>query len=76
MTEMPIELVANSIVLALREPFNIFGNIVHVSGSLGLITYPEGAEDSENLLKGADEAMYQAKQSGKNCYRVYQDNHG
>ena len=37
----------------------------HITASLGLATFPSHAEDKENLLKMADEALYQAKNSGK-----------
>jgi diguanylate cyclase (GGDEF)-like protein/PAS domain S-box-containing protein len=67
-----LERVASSIVLALRETFFIHGKEVHVSGSLGLITYPDDASDSDTLIRGADKAMYKAKQSGKNCFRFYE----
>ncbi len=56
---------------ALAEPYRIQGAEVHVSPSMGIARYPTDALDSEELLARADEAMYQAKQSGRNAYRFF-----
>jgi diguanylate cyclase (GGDEF)-like protein/PAS domain S-box-containing protein len=68
-----LELVATSIVNALREPFNILGSLVHITGSLGLTIYPDEATSAEKLVNIADQAMYEAKQAGKNCYRWFSE---
>ena len=44
---------------------------LYVSGSIGIATYPQDGEDVELLLDHADQAMYQAKQAGKNAYACY-----
>jgi diguanylate cyclase (GGDEF)-like protein/PAS domain S-box-containing protein len=41
---------------------------LHVTGSIGLSTYPEDGEDADTLIKNADAAMYQAKGMGRNNY--------
>jgi diguanylate cyclase (GGDEF)-like protein/PAS domain S-box-containing protein len=41
---------------------------LHVTGSIGLTTYPEDGEVAETLIKNADAAMYQAKGMGRNKY--------
>jgi diguanylate cyclase (GGDEF)-like protein len=38
--------------------------------SIGGSTYPERRQDAESLLSQADAAMYEAKQHGRNRYRV------
>jgi diguanylate cyclase (GGDEF)-like protein/PAS domain S-box-containing protein len=50
-------------------PFD--GQSLRISSSLGIALYPEHARDSEYLVAFADAAMYQAKHSGKNTWRVY-----
>src|SRR5204863_2150438 len=40
---------------------------VRVSISAGIATFPDHAADDESLLNAADQALYQAKRSGKNC---------
>ncbi|MDD2343609.1 MAG: GGDEF domain-containing protein, partial [Tolumonas sp.] len=43
-----------------------------VSASIGLAFYPQlGNIQAEQLLSQADQAMYQAKQAGKNRYHIY-----
>ena len=41
------------------------------SGSMGLALYPQDGLDPESLLKHADDAMYRAKQQGRNNYQLY-----
>lgn len=43
---------------------------VKVSGSIGISRYPENGSDLDTLYAKADEALYEAKHAGKNCYRV------
>ena len=45
---------------------------IQVSASLGISFYPQSEEiDPDQLLRQADQAMYQAKISGKNCYHIF-----
>jgi diguanylate cyclase (GGDEF)-like protein/PAS domain S-box-containing protein len=64
---------ANEIILALLEPFELKGQRCCVGGSIGISLYPQDSLDSESLIKQADEAMYLAKQSGRNTYRFHRD---
>ncbi len=43
---------------------------VKVSGSIGISRYPENGSDLDTLYAKADEALYEAKHAGKNCFRV------
>jgi len=65
------ERVARKILEEVRRPFQIEGNEIHVSGSLGLALHPEDGLDAETLLKNADAAMYHAKELGRNAYRLF-----
>jgi diguanylate cyclase (GGDEF)-like protein len=52
---------------SLREPLLLSGNLsLQVSASFGVAFYPQDGDDAETLLRHADQAMYRAKQSGKN----------
>lgn len=53
------------IMAALRE--------CEVSASVGIAMYPEDGRDAQSLFFAADEALYAAKLSGKNCYRFYRN---
>lgn len=61
----------NRILLAIQTEIFINGNKVQMGASIGITKYPEDFSDLDTLLKHADEAMYVAKHSGKNQYRVY-----
>jgi diguanylate cyclase (GGDEF)-like protein len=63
---------AERIVRAIAQiPFRFDGQILHISSSLGIALYPSQAADQEQLVVRADAAMYQAKQAGKNTWRLY-----
>jgi len=66
-------LMANKVIRALSEPFELKGQKCHVGGSIGISLYPDGSQDPETLVKQADNAMYLAKQSGKNTYKFFRD---
>jgi diguanylate cyclase (GGDEF)-like protein/PAS domain S-box-containing protein len=55
----------------IAEPINIMGKSVCLSASIGVSIYPLDDEDSDTLLRHADQAMYVAKQSGKNRFHIY-----
>ncbi len=56
---------------ALAQPFFLAGHRLQVAASIGVTLYPDDKTHLENLLRHADKAMYQAKQAGGCCYRVY-----
>lgn len=66
-------LMANKIIAALSNPFKLKGQQCHVGGSIGISLYPDDAQDTEMLIRQADEAMYLVKQSGKNAHKFYRD---
>ncbi|BBI98371.1 hypothetical protein FGKAn22_00640 [Ferrigenium kumadai] len=66
-------LVARKIIAALAEPLDLKGQRCHVGGSIGISMFPDNADNLEKLIRQADEAMYLAKQSGKNTHRFYLD---
>lgn len=55
----------------LQLPFDLSGNAALVTGSIGLAWYPEHGQSSDRLLRHADTAMYAAKESGRNAWRLY-----
>jgi diguanylate cyclase (GGDEF)-like protein len=44
---------------------------VSVGASIGVALFPDDNNDADMLLRHADQAMYQAKQSGRNCVCLY-----
>jgi diguanylate cyclase (GGDEF)-like protein/PAS domain S-box-containing protein len=63
---------ATKILEALREPHYINKHNLHVTGSIGIATYPEDGTDAETLMRRADLAMYNAKQAGCDGYRFFE----
>ena len=54
------------------EPVVIENNVLQISASLGVTFYPQDREiDADQLLRQADQAMYQAKLAGKNRYDLF-----
>lgn len=61
---------------ALAQPELIDGKTMQVSASIGVSLYPQGEEvDADQLLRQADQAMYEAKLAGKRRYRVFDPDH-
>lgn len=63
--------VAKKIQIALNKHFDLDGQDVFVSVSIGISIYPEDGRDATTLLKNADAAMYQSKEEGRNTIRLY-----
>jgi diguanylate cyclase (GGDEF)-like protein/PAS domain S-box-containing protein len=62
---------AEKILEALRSPHHINGHELHISGSIGIVTYPDDGTDVETLMKRADTAMYDAKEAGRDTYQFF-----
>jgi diguanylate cyclase (GGDEF)-like protein/PAS domain S-box-containing protein len=61
-----VERVAQHILDALQRPFELDDEVVYVTASVGITLYPHDAHCIEDLLKQADQAMYDAKHLGRN----------
>jgi diguanylate cyclase (GGDEF)-like protein len=67
-----LRVLAERITRAIAQaPFQFEGQSLRLTSSLGIAVYPDHAENSEDLIARADTAMYQAKEVGKNAWRVY-----
>jgi diguanylate cyclase (GGDEF)-like protein len=62
--------VAAKLIDAVAKPYTIDDQVMTVTTSAGISIYPIHGEDVEALVKVADLALYQAKQAGKNTYRL------
>ena len=62
---------AEKLQRALAKPVLIRGKSVEVTASIGVSIYPEHGNSGETLLKHADMAMYQSKQTGRNSVGIY-----
>ncbi|WP_168204784.1 EAL domain-containing protein [Noviherbaspirillum sp. UKPF54] len=68
--------VAQKILDAFRAPFQLDGEEVYVSVSIGISVYPDDGASTDILLKNADMAMYRAKSSGGSWYELYDEGLG
>jgi diguanylate cyclase len=63
--------VATKIISALEQSVTMSGTEVHTSASIGISVYPADGSDSDTLVAHADEAMYFAKQGGRNSFKFF-----
>jgi diguanylate cyclase (GGDEF)-like protein/PAS domain S-box-containing protein len=66
-----VELIAEEIVKRLAEPMNVAGHAFHISASIGITFFPKDAGSADDLIRNADQAMYVAKNAGRNCCRFF-----
>jgi diguanylate cyclase (GGDEF)-like protein/PAS domain S-box-containing protein len=65
------EVTLNRLLEIISEPLRLGNETVSVSASIGISIYPDDNTDPDTLLRHADQAMYKAKQEGKNCFHIY-----
>ena len=63
--------VSRKIYKTLQENYNIDGNVLHCSASIGIAFYPDDTRNALSLIQKADQAMYEVKSSGRNGYQFY-----
>ncbi|WP_168122523.1 EAL domain-containing protein [Paenibacillus sp. HB172176] len=59
------------IITRLQEAFQLQDYQLFISASIGVCFYPNDGDTVDELLKKADQAMYRAKNTGKNTYQIY-----
>jgi diguanylate cyclase (GGDEF)-like protein/PAS domain S-box-containing protein len=62
---------AEKLLRALNMPYDVSGHRLDITASIGIARFPQDAPNRDILLKRADTAMYQAKLSGRNGFRVW-----
>ena len=65
------KLVLDRLLKAAMDPVLIGGRTLQVSTSIGVTLYPQDGADADQLMRHADQAMYIAKQTGKNRYHLF-----
>lgn len=68
-----VKLVASKIVEAVAQPIKVAKTHLHVTCSIGIAIYPQHGKDEKLLVINADMAMYQAKKSGKNQAKFFEE---
>lgn len=69
--EKDAERCAGAIIQKVSTPTMLGNREVNVTVSVGLCIFPDCASDAESLLKNADAALYEAKESGRNAFHVF-----
>ena len=65
------EPVIERLLKAAANPVTVGDAVMQVSASIGVTLYPQDGLDAEQLIRHADQAMYVAKQAGKNRYQLF-----
>ncbi|QEL65782.1 hypothetical protein OTERR_23060 [Oryzomicrobium terrae] len=60
--------VADGVVAALAQPFEVEATTLEISASVGVVLFPDHGHNLDALVRAADRAMYQAKAAGRNRY--------
>lgn len=68
---LEIEIITREVGAAFRKPFEIGGNQVSVTASLGISIYPHECTDAEALLGNAESALREAKEQGPETFKFF-----
>lgn len=69
--DMEYEQAMQRLMKTITRGIHVSGNLINLTASIGVTLYPRDDSDPDSLLRHADQAMYQAKQEGKNCYHLF-----
>lgn len=65
-------ILAEGILERIRKPFHIDNHEINITASIGVSQYPDNGSDAATLMRRAEAAMFDAKNSGGNRFRFYQ----
>lgn len=65
---------ASRIVQSLDQPFLVGEQLLKISASVGLASFPADGDDGQALLRRADMALYRAKDAGRNGFQCFREN--
>ena len=60
--------IVTKLLQQLNQPFTLDGDLIALSGSIGIALFPDHTDACDELLVLADKAMYRAKAAGRSCY--------
>ena len=63
---------ADKILATVARPFDLDGQEIHASTSIGIALFPQDGPDPDTLLKHAELALYRAKALGRNQFRFFE----
>jgi diguanylate cyclase (GGDEF)-like protein/PAS domain S-box-containing protein len=65
-------ILADRLVKAIGEPFDLDGQQMIIGASIGVAIFPGDADSGEDLVRAADTALYRAKAAGRSTYRFFE----
>ncbi len=68
-----VEKLVSKVLQAASQPYTIKGSDANITVSIGVSIFPTHGVDAYALMKNADLALYEAKHSGKNDYRIAEE---
>jgi diguanylate cyclase (GGDEF)-like protein/PAS domain S-box-containing protein len=77
-TSKAADALAKDLVQAIARPYDVGGNRLTITASVGVSVAADDCEGPDRMLKNADVALYRAKTDGRNAFRFYDpsmDNH-
>nr|WP_273195358.1 GGDEF domain-containing phosphodiesterase [Halomonas sp.] len=63
------------LLASIRQPLMIDGQSIHLTASLGVTLYPNDQVQGDLLLRHANQAMYRAKQRGRDTFHLFDPHH-
>jgi GGDEF domain-containing protein len=66
-----VETIANKILVNISKPVEFSSGPRSMGAAMGIALHPQHGETRDELMKNADQAMYEAKETGENCYRIW-----
>ena len=68
-----VEFVVMRILQELEKPFDLKEGVANISGSIGISIFPRDAKSKEELIKNADIAMYNSKETGRSTFSFFEE---
>jgi diguanylate cyclase (GGDEF)-like protein len=62
---------ATRLLKAIGRPFELGGRHANIGVSIGIAIYPQDGDSPDSLLRSSDIALYQAKEAGRNTFRLF-----
>ena len=70
-----MEDILSRLLLTLAAPYNLAGEALRITASIGVTVFPLDGSDPDMLIRHADQAMYSSKQAGRNRYHMFDSEH-